>query len=299
VVLRGPHRARLEGRARGLPRRPPLIPDSTEPLARWLSCPRCGERLAASGRLVLVCANGHSFDINKRGYLTTLDRSAGITGDTRAILDARAAFLASGAYSPIADLVDSLVPRQPGVAILDSGCGTGYYLHRLLHGRPDAVALALDASTDAVALTVAATGAAGLVADVWKPLPVRQGAADVVLCVFAPRNAGEFARMLAPGGRLVVVTPQHEHLHELRERGAVIGIQDDKLEKLDASLAAQFTLASRESLRYSIEVDEPGAALLAGMGPAGHHAALDRASDGYAGSVTVAVDASVYVHAAR
>jgi 23S rRNA (guanine745-N1)-methyltransferase len=265
-----------------------------EPLARWLSCPRCGEQLATGGRLVLVCANGHSFDVNKRGYLTAIDRSAGIAGDTRAILAARAAFLATGAYSPIAELIDHHVPRHPSVSILDSGCGTGYYLARLLESRTDAAALALDASADAVALTVAATGSPGLVADVWKPLPVRSEVADVVLCVFAPRNAVEFARVLSPAGRLLVVTPQPTHLAELRERGAVLGIQDDKLEKLDASLAAQFALETRESLRFDIVVDEATGALLAGMGPAGHHAGAAARGSAYAGPVTVAVDASVY-----
>ncbi|CAN5214763.1 methyltransferase domain-containing protein [soil metagenome] len=242
------------------------------------------------GRLVLVCPEGHSYDVNKRGYLTALDSSAGITGDTRPILEARAAFLATEAYSPIADLIDGLVPRHPGISILDSGCGTGYYLSRLLNGRTDAATLALDASPAAVTLTITATGSAGLVADVWKPLPIRSSIADVVLCVFAPRNSAEFARILVPGGILVVVTPQPAHLEQLRERGAVLGIQDDKLGALDSALSARFDLARRESLRYEIEVDELSAAQLAGMGPAGYH---DRGA-AYAGSVTVAVDASVY-----
>ena len=42
--------------------------------------------------------------------------------------------------------------------------------------------------------------------------PVRDGVAAAVLCVFAPRNAAEMRRMLAPGGVIVVVTPTPRHL---------------------------------------------------------------------------------------
>ena len=49
--------------------------------------------------------------------------------------------------------------------------------------------------------------AAAVVCDVWRGLPIADGCADLVLDVFAPRNGAEFARVLRPGGTLVVVTP--------------------------------------------------------------------------------------------
>ena len=196
-----------------------------------------------------------------------------------------------------------MAPNDPRLRLLDSGCGTGYYLARLL-GRHDGwEALALDVSVDAVAAATRATGSPGLIADVWQPLAVRDGRADVVLCVFAPRNVSEFARVLAADGRLIVVTPARGHLHELRDAGRVIGMQEDKLAHLDGSLAGPFHLDRRESLEYEVHLDHADVESLASMGPSGHHEIAERVPSDpgpqrTAGAerttVTIAVDVSAY-----
>ena len=239
-----------------------------------------------------MCSAGHSYDASKRGYLNLVDRSRGILGDTRDILDARQRFLAVGHYSPIVDLIDEVLPAN-AVDVVDSGCGTGYYAAALLARRPSTSLLELDVSLDAVTLAVRATGAPGLVADVWRPLPVRSGRADAVLCVFAPRNAEEFSRVIRPGGVLVVVTPAPQHLEQLRERGRLIGIQPDKLEHLDDTLGLRFALHRRESLAYDVTLTPDEVDDLAGMGPSGYHAAHPHRSADET-TVTVAVDVSVY-----
>jgi 23S rRNA (guanine745-N1)-methyltransferase len=191
-----------------------------------------------------------------------------------------------------------VLPQAPALEVLDSGCGTGYYLERILAALPHTRALELDVSVDAVAAAVRATGQPGLVADVWRPLPVRDDRADVVLCVFAPRNSPEFARVLRDGGSLVVVTPAAEHLHQLRDEGRVIGMQDDKLGHLDAALAAEFALQRRERLAYDLELSEAEIGALSGMGPSGHHATSGTphspAGQPTTRTVNVAVDVSVY-----
>lgn len=200
----------------------------------------------------------------------------------------------------------ALPPHSPGASavgaatldIIDSGCGTGYYLGEALRSRPGSRALALDASVDAVALTVAASRGlgdlTGLVADIWKPLPVRAGSADVVLCVFAPRNADEFARVLRADGSLIVVTPRAAHLAELRDAGTMLDIQADKLEHLDARLGERFTLLRREAVEYERALDGATQRLVAAMGPAGHHDRPDSPTAPVAGHITIAVDVSTY-----
>ena len=265
---------------------------TTSRLASWLRCPHCSQPLEALEGLVLGCADGHRFDSNRRGYLSVLDASKGILGDPRGLLEARARFLSLGFYEPIADAVAAALPTDRSLSILDSGSGTGYYLQQLLSRSPGAVdALAADASQAAVAMTVALTGSCGLVADVWRPSPVRDARADAILCVFAPRNPAEFARILRTGGTLVVVTPAAEHLAELRAAGLLIGMQQDKLTRLDESLAGHLELEHRTGLRYEMDLTPAAAADLTAMGPTGHH---DSVGAWTGGAATVSVDLSVY-----
>ena len=120
-------------------------------------------------------------------------------------------------------------------------------------------------------MSVAATTACGLVADIWAGLPVRDERADVILCVFSPRNAAEFRRILRPDGRLLVVTPTAGHLAELRAAGLLIGIRERKRELLDESLAGEFILERRTSVEFQMALDNEAAADLTTMGPSGHH----------------------------
>jgi 23S rRNA (guanine745-N1)-methyltransferase len=241
---------------------------------------------------VLGCSSGHRFDSNRRGFLTVLDGSSGIQGDPRALLEARARFLALGHYEPIADAVAAALPPSGPLSVVDSGTGTGYYLAHVQKHRSNHVdALAVDASQAAVAMSTAAAGSCGLVADVWRPSPIRSARADAVLCVFAPRNPAEFARILRADGTLVTVTPASDHLTELRAAGLLLGMQPDKLARLDDSLRPFFDLTARSSLRYEIPLSAAAAADLTGMGPSGHH---ERSGTFEGGTATVSVDCSVF-----
>jgi 23S rRNA (guanine745-N1)-methyltransferase len=243
------------------------------------------------GGLVLGCERGHRFDANRRGFLSAIDAGGGIAGDTREILEARARFLDLGHYRPIMDAVAASMPPSPSLRVLDAGSGTGHYLAHVLSAGSDRTGLALDASSPAVALSVARADSPGLVADTWKPLPVRSGRADVILCVFAPRNPAEFARILAPNGALVVVTPAQAHLQELRGAGLTIGMQQDKLEALGTALGPHFSLDHTERVSFTMMLDAHSGGTLAFMGPSGHH---ERAGAWQGGDVTAEVDVTVW-----
>lgn len=240
---------------------------------------------------MLGCDAGHRLDANRRGYLTAIDQSAGIAGDTREILEARSQFLDLGYYQPIMDAVARSIPPSPSTRVLDAGSGTGHYLAHVLSAGSDRRGLALDASIPAVAASVGRAHSPGLVADTWKPLSVRTARADVILCVFAPRNAPEFARILSATGRLVVVTPGPAHLIELREAGLAIGMQPDKLSALDVSLRPAFDREARTRVTFPMELSGEDAALITGMGPTGHH---HPTGAWLGGSVTADIDVTVW-----
>jgi len=249
---------------------------SLQTLSEWLRCPNCFRPLSPAGPLTLRCGAGHSFDVNKRGYVSLAGGSRRLIGDSAAMVDARALFLATGWYEPLRERLADRVAAENPTRVLDVGCGTGYYLKAVLGLSPGVSALGMDLSPVAVGRTVSGQDQIdGLVADVWSPLPVRDSSADVILNVFAPRNPLEFHRVLREHGMLVVVVPQASHLKELRTSGLVLDVPPNKGDHLSATLSPAFELETRDELSYSLHLDQAQAAALIGMGPGAHHTDSD------------------------
>ncbi len=239
-----------------------------------LICPVCGLALLHAGR-TLACASGHRFDAARQGYFNLLTgRGSPFEGDTTEMVDAREEFLGSGHYAPLRRAVVAAACRHvaaPAVA-LDAGAGTGYYLAGLADGIPDLFPVALDISK--VALRRAARrlpGGISIVWDVWRPLPLADDSVDVLVNVFAPRNTGEFVRVLAPRGCVVVVTPRPGHLAGLEAVGPLLSVPDHKADDVLAAFDGELVEAAREELDYvmSLPADLARSALV--MGPAARH----------------------------
>jgi 23S rRNA (guanine745-N1)-methyltransferase len=254
-----------------------------------LRCPVCAGGLVGAQSAVR-CDAGHSFDVARQGYV---DLSAGqVThpGDTADMVAARDRVLAAGHLDFItAGLAEATAGLTSGL-IVDVGAGSGRHLAALLDGRPDAVGLALDVSKPALRRAARAHPRMGAVrADAWRDLPVADGAASVVLDVFAPRAGREFARILRPGGRLAVVTPAADHLREL---GLAVRVDPRKEERLFGTLGPWFVREDDQELRTTLQLSTEDARAVAGMGPGAFH----RAVPVQAGAVTAAVHLSVWRH---
>jgi 23S rRNA (guanine745-N1)-methyltransferase len=254
-----------------------------------LTCPVCGLPLRLAGPPpALRCGTGHSFDVARQGYVNLMTGHARPgTADTADMVLARRAFLAAGYYAPLAGAVAALaaaavpsaVPSAGGPYVLDAGAGTGYYLAAILDrlrtvgGYGETAGLALDVSVRALRWAARAHPAAGAVGwDVWKPFPVRDGVASVVLNVFAPRNGPEFRRVLRDDGALIVVTPGPGHLAELVRDAGLLTVDERKDERLSATVGEHFSLISQRDMSIALRLPRTGAAMLAGMGPSARHA---------------------------
>ncbi|MED7928352.1 23S rRNA methyltransferase [Nonomuraea sp. LP-02] len=155
--------------------------------------------------------------------------------------------------------------------IVDAGAGTGHYLAAALNAVNDGIGMAFDVSKHAVRRAARVHPRAGaFVADVWRPLPIRDGVADVVIDVFAPRNGPEFGRILRPGGVAVVVTPAAEHLSPLVGELGLLSVDEEKERRVARGMEG-FTLAERRTVAFDMELDAGEIAQVVGMGPSAWH----------------------------
>lgn len=102
-------------------------------------------------------------------------------------------------------------------------------------------------------------------------LPLADASVDAVLNVFAPRNAAEFHRVLPRGGSLAVVTPQPEHLGEIRALAGMLDIGGEKESRVNGSLAAHFHPVETRHCTYPMQLSAADIRNAALMGPSARH----------------------------
>jgi 23S rRNA (guanine745-N1)-methyltransferase len=252
----------------------PALPPSA---VAMLACPVCQEPLAPlPGGTGLRCPAGHAFDRARQGQITLLPPGhRPPSGDSAEMVADRAAFLSAGHFAGVTTALAVMVTEDDGPAprtLLDLGGGTGHHLGALLEAVPDAVGVVLDASRYAARRAARAhPRALAVVADTWQRLPVRDGAADRVVVVFAPRNGAEIARVLRPEGRLVVVTPAPDHLGELVGPLGLLRVDPDKPARLAAALEPHLRPGATARHREVLSLDRTAVLTLVGMGPHARH----------------------------
>lgn len=233
------------------------------------------EAVSGSG-LALHCQSGHSFDIAKQGYVNLAYPPSAYSGDTAHMVESRIHFLGAGHYGFIARAVSKVAAAQcnpNGVGlVIDAGAGTGYYLATVLQSLPGCYGLALDVSKAALRRAAKAHSRCGAaLCDVWHDLPVADGAARLVLSIFAPRNGTEFRRILAADGALIVVTPTSCHLTELVGPLELLSVDPNKDEAVAASLEANFRKVGLERHEVSLQLSHKEVEELVRMGPSAWH----------------------------
>lgn len=250
--------------------------------SEMLLCPVCASILRLEAR-ALICANGHNFDLAKEGYVNLLLKKQ--LGDSKEMLVARRDFFAQGLYRPLADTVAELVLaelavddevdatrpstvvtqeretlKHAPVTILDAGCGEGFYLGHVqealrIAGRQD-LCVGIDLSKEAVKMAARRYKEAFfIVANLNERLVLADRAVQIMLNIFAPRNNAEYARVIAPGGTLLVVIPGARHLVQLREALHLLNIEEDKQQHVVAQFAQHFALVTVRPVAYELRLN--------------------------------------------
>ncbi len=184
-------------------------------------CPVCKKPLKTNGG-ALQCAQKHSFDIAKEGYvnlLTAQHKSGDLTGDNRAMARARRAFLESGCFASLAKEIAHKTQELTGndPSVLDICCGEGYYAQAVALAKPCRL-LGFDLSKEMVRLAAKRKipNALFFVANL-SAIPLPDASVDLALHLFAPFHAPEFARVLKKDGALLSVIPGRDHLFSLKK----------------------------------------------------------------------------------
>src|SRR5580658_1953433 len=166
----------------------------------------------------LHCANGHSFDVARSGYVNLLqpqDRRSAQPGDTPAAVAARRRLHDRGVTAPLLDAIGDFVGASTGDVVLDAGCGDGYYLGTLAQ-RTGCDAHGIDISIPAVDAAARRYPACEwIVANADRIVPYADRSFSLVMSITARMNASEFRRVVRDDGRLLVAVPAPDDFVEL------------------------------------------------------------------------------------
>ena len=177
-----------------------------------LICPVCHTPLESSEHSV-CCVNRHSFDYARSGYLNLLNRPAPGAGDNAGMVQARTAFLSTGAYAFLKEEIIKILKEEPVEVFVDLGCGEGTYTS----GCPGKEKYGFDLSKQAINYAAKHDKTTQYAVASIFHLPLENACADAVLTCFAPVAGEEIARITVPGGRFVLVSPGEMHLYEMKQ----------------------------------------------------------------------------------
>lgn len=182
-----------------------------------LQCPVCGEPIFKENDKIYCCANRHSFDIAKKGYVNFLlahKMNSKLPGDNKLMVDARSDFLNKGYYSVFKDKLKFLIEEYHPNVILDAGCGEGYYTDGIYHESRTVVGI--DISKTALQKAAPKNRNITYIAASLFDLPIQNESVDLLFSLFAPYAGEEFHRVLKNDGIMILGIPGENHLIELK-----------------------------------------------------------------------------------
>ena len=176
-----------------------------------LLCPVCHEVLTREDRRA-VCIHGHSFDYARSGYLNLQINQRTDQGDNKLMVNARTAFLHTGAYAFLKEELTRLSQKYSPEVLADLGCGEGYYTSSLCAQRK----YGFDLSKDALIYASRHDHSTQYILASIFHLPLADHCADLALTCFAPPALSEVERILKDNGHYIFISPGPDHLFEMK-----------------------------------------------------------------------------------
>lgn len=233
-------------------------------MSELLMCPICREALHLEGK-TWQCENRHSYDQAKQGYVNlhvVQHKNSKSPGDTPDAVAARRRFLQTGAYQPLQQAVSELLQSISAKAVLDIGCGEGYYTQAMADVVPQVVAVDIAKSAVQTAAKqahqcnenhkvqnitwVVGTGAV---------LPVLDQSMEVCTSLFSPLPKVEMLRVLKKQGYLIIVTPAPQHLFAMRE-ALFDEVKAHEPDKFVTQMSPEFSLISEQIITTDLDLDQ-------------------------------------------
>ena len=218
-----------------------------------LLCPvrGCHQDLTRSARR-FVCPRGHSFDVARSGYVNLLqpqEKRSKHPGDSAAAVKARRHLHDRGITQPLLAAIAEMAKASSKDAVLDAGCGEGFYLGELA-GKSGCPAHGVDISIPAIeAAAKRYPKCEWIVANADRFIPYADNSFSLVLSITARMNSSAFRRVLREDGRLLVAIPAPDDLIELRGRA------HDRVAQIVETFSAEFKLIEQRPVTSSADLD--------------------------------------------
>ncbi|MFT5924806.1 MAG: 23S rRNA (guanine745-N1)-methyltransferase [Paraglaciecola sp.] len=229
-------------------------------------CPSCSNVLLLNNK-VWACANGHSYDVAKEGYVNLLlaqHKNSKQPGDNKQMVNGRRAFLEQGFYQPLADSISHIFNQhlatyktQTEVNFFDAGCGEGYYMAQVsqlcIQTDLKIKFSGLDISKFAVQKAAKKYPNNHFAVASTFQLPLESNSQDAVLQIFAPSSEIEIHRVLKPSGIWITVNPAANHLYEFKQ-----ALYDKPTEHKSGQVTPEgFALVQQLNISFVIQLGEP------------------------------------------
>ena len=211
----------------------------------------CGQVLSRVDNRFL-CANRHSFDIARSGYVNLLqpqDRRSKNPGDTAEAVAARRRLHDRGVTEPLLRGIAEMLRLKSSDLVLDAGCGEGFYPGRL-QAESGCSMCGTDISIPAIDAAARRYPACEwIVANADRFVPYPDQSFSVVLSITGRMNEPEFRRVLREDGRLLIALAAPEDLIELR------GVGKDRVARTVADFEGGFRLVEQRRVETAAELD--------------------------------------------